>query len=50
MAYTADSNAPLRDVKKVQFGILSPDEIVRLYKHRFFTRLKCDIIMIIIKT
>lgn len=41
MAYTADSNAPLRDVKKVQFGILSPDEIVRLYKHRFFTRLKC---------
>lgn len=48
MAYTADSNAPLRDVKKVQFGILSPDEIVRLYKHRFFTRLKCDIIMIII--
>lgn len=33
MAYTGDSNAPLRDVKKVQFGILSPDEIVRLYEY-----------------
>ncbi|XP_061171699.1 DNA-directed RNA polymerase II subunit RPB1-like [Saccostrea echinata] len=30
MAYTADSNAPLRDVKRVQFGILSPDEIRRM--------------------
>lgn len=24
----ADSKAPLRQVKRVQFGILSPDEIV----------------------
>jgi hypothetical protein len=29
MAYTGDSNAPLRDVKRVQFGILGPDEVVR---------------------
>jgi len=26
---TSDSKAPLRTVKRVQFGILSPDEIVR---------------------
>jgi hypothetical protein len=25
----SDSRAPIRTVKKVQFGILSPDEIVR---------------------
>ncbi|KAJ8311231.1 hypothetical protein KUTeg_011217 [Tegillarca granosa] len=30
MAYTGDSNAPLRDVKRIQFGILSPDEIRRM--------------------
>ncbi|XP_005100330.1 DNA-directed RNA polymerase II subunit RPB1 [Aplysia californica] len=28
--YTGDSNAPLRDVKKVQFGILSPEETRRM--------------------
>jgi len=28
MAFTGDSKAPLRTVKRVQFGILSPDEIV----------------------
>lgn len=27
----SDSKAPLRTVKRVQFGILSPDEIVSLY-------------------
>ncbi|XP_076336415.1 RNA polymerase II subunit RpII215 [Tachypleus tridentatus] len=27
---TSDSKAPLRDVKRVQFGILSPDEILRM--------------------
>jgi len=30
MADVSDSTAPLRDVNRVQFGILSPDEIVRL--------------------
>ncbi|BES92171.1 Hypothetical protein polymerase [Nesidiocoris tenuis] len=30
MANTGDSKAPLRQVKRVQFGILSPDEIRRL--------------------
>ena len=29
MADVSDSSAPLRDVGRVQFGILSPDEIVR---------------------
>lgn len=28
MSTTTDSKAPLRQVKRVQFGILSPDEIV----------------------
>lgn len=28
---TSDSKAPLRTVKRVQFGILSPDEIVSLW-------------------
>ena len=28
MALTSDSKAPVRTVKRVQFGILSPDEIV----------------------
>ncbi|KAK6963030.1 DNA-directed RNA polymerase II subunit RPB1 [Biomphalaria glabrata] len=28
--YTGDSNAPLRDVKKIQFGILGPEEIRRM--------------------
>lgn len=27
---TNDSKAPLRQVKRVQFGILSPDEIVSM--------------------
>ena len=30
-ACIADSSAPYREVKRVQFGILSPDEIVRFY-------------------
>ncbi|OWF36304.1 DNA-directed RNA polymerase II subunit RPB1 [Mizuhopecten yessoensis] len=30
MAYTGDSNAPMRDAKRVQFGILSPDECRRM--------------------
>ncbi|XP_052784228.1 DNA-directed RNA polymerase II subunit RPB1-like [Mya arenaria] len=30
MAYTGDSNATLRDAKRVQFGILGPDELRRL--------------------
>ncbi|XP_064614759.1 LOW QUALITY PROTEIN: DNA-directed RNA polymerase II subunit RPB1-like [Liolophura sinensis] len=30
MAYTGDSSAPLMTVKRVQFGILSPDEIRRM--------------------
>lgn len=29
---TNDSKAPLRQVKRVQFGILSPDEIVSITK------------------
>ncbi len=28
-AAIADSSAPYREVKRVQFGILGPDEIVR---------------------
>lgn len=28
---TNDSKAPLRQVKRVQFGILSPDEIVSFF-------------------
>ncbi|GIY97902.1 hypothetical protein CEXT_500711, partial [Caerostris extrusa] len=30
MIITTDSKAPLREVKKVQFGILSPDEVRRM--------------------
>ncbi|CAG9765945.1 unnamed protein product [Ceutorhynchus assimilis] len=30
MAFTGDSKAPLRTVKRVQFGILAPDEIRRM--------------------
>ncbi|XP_067669040.1 DNA-directed RNA polymerase II subunit RPB1-like [Haliotis asinina] len=30
MAYVGDSNAPVMQVKKVQFGILGPDEIKRM--------------------
>ena len=30
MADVSDSSAPLREVSRVQFGILSPDEVVRL--------------------
>ncbi|KAL1513638.1 hypothetical protein ABEB36_003027 [Hypothenemus hampei] len=30
MSFTGDSKAPLRTVKRVQFGILSPDEIRRM--------------------
>jgi len=33
----SDSSAPLRDVGRVQFGILSPDEIVRLSVNRLTT-------------
>ena len=29
-ALTSDSKAPLKDVKKLQFGILGPDELVRV--------------------
>ena len=36
MAYTGDSNAALMDVKRMQFGILGPDEIVRLFKYLFW--------------
>lgn len=32
---TNDSRAPLRMVRKVQFGILSPDEIVRAYSAKY---------------
>lgn len=34
MAYTGDSNATLREVKRLQFGVLSPDEIVRVKKDK----------------
>jgi hypothetical protein len=30
-----DFRAPLRDVRRVQFGILSPDEIVSLLKNAY---------------
>lgn len=32
----AYSAAPIRKVKEVQFGILSPEEIVRAFLHPFF--------------
>lgn len=32
-----DFKAPLREVKKVQFGILSPDEIVSVFNALFRT-------------
>jgi hypothetical protein len=35
-AAIADSSAPYRDVKSVQFGILSPDEIVNRILIYFF--------------
>lgn len=44
MSTTTDSKAPLRQVKRVQFGILSPDEIVssrKLKKKR--SNAKCEI-------
>ena len=31
--FTGDSNAPLRDVKKIQFGILGPEEVVGFISH-----------------
>lgn len=31
---SSDSKAPVRTVKKVQFGILSPDEIVSVAKNK----------------
>lgn len=31
MANTGDSKAPIRTVKRVQFGILAPDEIVSIF-------------------
>lgn len=46
MANTGDSKAPIRTVKRVQFGILAPDEIVsiffRFYKKKFPMRLGFD--------
>lgn len=36
MAYV-DSKAPVRSVKRVQFGILAPDEIVSVIKKCFMT-------------
>lgn len=36
---TNDSKAPLRTVKKVQFGILSPDEIVSISFRSLYTSL-----------
>lgn len=37
---SSDSKAPVRTVKKVQFGILSPDEIVSIrYKTTTKTKL-----------
>ena len=34
MAAVAGSQAPLRDVRRVQFGILGPDEIVSLSRFK----------------
>lgn len=34
--FTGDSNAPLREVKKVQFGILGPEETVRFYNLKLY--------------
>lgn len=31
---TSDSKAPVKTVKRVQFGILSPDEIVSIEKEQ----------------
>ena len=36
-AFISDSTAPYRDVKRVQFGILSPEEIV-IYSYIFTIR------------
>lgn len=37
MALVSGSPAPLRDVKMVQFGVLSPDEIVSILLSGFQT-------------
>ena len=37
MAFVSGSPAPLRDVKMVQFGVLSPDEIVSTLSNGFQT-------------
>lgn len=43
MATTNDSKAPLRQVKRVQFGIISPDEIVScVYRKSETYVFKCD--------
>lgn len=41
MALVSGSPAPLRDVKMVQFGVLSPDEIVSILLRGFQTFLVC---------
>lgn len=44
MSTTTDSKAPLRQVKRVQFGILSPDEIVStLHPKGEMRNAKCEI-------
>ena len=46
-ALTADSKAPVKDVKRMQFGILSPDELVRqqLYLDQWSLALACILSM-----
>ena len=41
MAYTGDSNAPLKDIKRTQFGILGPDELVRCSTYHTFVVTSC---------
>ena len=36
-ACISDSSAPYKEIKRVQFGILSPDEIVRLVILSFYS-------------
>lgn len=46
----SDSKAPLRTVKRVQFGILSPDEIVSIkwnFTTLFMTKVKQNIVICI---
>lgn len=37
-ACISDSSAPYREVKRVQFGILSPDEIVNILEIKLKTK------------